>query len=177
MKTKHKTPDLLIVSQTSWFMATLLYLFIMLFAVNGILYMPAGSAIALILILGGGGMGIIAICLFVERLQLVLDAQTQTVTISAHTVFSYSWAVISLDDLLYAAAQTSDSTNLTDPAEIRRAASRTSLVLRDDSNSEHKTIHPISGIYSKDRSSATVVSDINTWLKDLRGTDVLPKSA
>jgi len=177
MRIKHKAPDLLIASQTSWFMATLLYLFIMLFAVNGLLLIPLGPEFALILILGGGGMGVIAICLFVERLQLVLDAQTQTVTISVHTIFSYSWAVISLDDLLYATALTTKSSNLTDPTEIRRTLSRTSLVLRDAQNGTDTTIHPVTGIYSKGRSEATIVSDINSWLKDLRGRDVLPKVA
>jgi hypothetical protein len=177
MKIKHKAPDLLIASQTSWFMATLLFLFVMLFAVNGLLLMSQSSALALVLILGGGGMGVIAICLFVERLQLVLDAQTRTVTISAHTIFNHKWAVISLDDLLYAAAQTTQSSNLTNPTDIRQSVSRTSLVLRDGTTSVGTTIQPISGVYSKDRSAATVVCDINGWLKDLRGTDVLPKPA
>ena len=177
MRIKHKAPDLLIASQTSWLLATLLYLFVMLFALNGLLLVSRGPVFALILILGGGGMGVIAICLFVERLQLVLDAQTQTITISAHTIFSYSWAVISLDDLLYATALTTESSDITDPSEIRRTLSRTSLVLRDTENGTDTTIHPVSGIYSKGRSEATIINDINSWLKDLRGRDVLPKTA
>lgn len=177
MKIKHKAPDLLIASQTSWLMAVLLFSFVVLFALNGLLLMSEGAAIALILILGGGGMGVIAICLFVERLQLVLDAQTQTVTISAHTIFNYNWAVLSLDDLLYAAAQTTNSSSLTNPDDIRQSVSRTSLVLRDSTTAAGTMIHPVSGVYSKGRSGATIVCDINSWLEDLRGTDVLPNTA
>ncbi len=177
MKIKHKAPDLLIASQTSWLMSVLLFFFVMLFAVNGLLLMSEGSAIALILILGGGGMGVIAICLFVERLQLVLDAQTRTVTISAHTIFKYKWAVLSLDDLLYATAQTTESSNLTNPDDIRQSVTRPSLVLRDGKTGMGTMIQPVSGVYSKGRSAATIVCDINGWLKDLRGRDVLPNSA
>jgi hypothetical protein len=177
MKIKHKSPDLLIAGETPWVTATLLYLLVMLFALNGLLFMPHGSDIALVMILGGGGMGIIAVCLFVERLQMVLDAQTRTVTISCHTIFNYSWAVYALDDLLYAAAETPKHASLTNIDEIRRSVSRPSLVLRDGSNAMGLLIHPVSDIYAKGRYAANVVGDINNWLKDLRGRDVLPKSA
>ncbi|VAV93971.1 hypothetical protein MNBD_ALPHA07-1717 [hydrothermal vent metagenome] len=177
MKIKHIAPDLLIIGQTPWFIAIMLFLFAMLFAAIGLLILSDGSIAGLIFIVFGGSMGIIAMGLFVERLQMVLDAQTRTITISTRTIFNYDWAVFSLDDLFYVVAETTNSTNLTNSSEIRQTLSRISLVLCDGVNPGGTTLHPVSEIYSTGRSAARIVSGINAWLKELRGTDVLPKSA
>ncbi|KJS43294.1 MAG: hypothetical protein VR71_11145 [Roseovarius sp. BRH_c41] len=172
MNVTHTSPDLLIIEEIPWFIAIMLSLFTMLFAGVGLLVMPQSLVGGLVFLLVGGGMGLAGVGIFVERLQLILDAGAGTATLRSRTIFRHRETVFPLDDLVRATGETTLSGSATDidPARVRRKLHRPSLVLRDGASGD-ALLHPITEIYDSSRSSGKVVRAINDWLAQRRVLD------
>lgn len=178
MKITANSPDLLIIEEIPWFIAIMLGLFTLLSAAVGLLVMPQTLVGGLVFLLVGGGMGLGAIGVFVERLQLILDAGAGRVTLRSRTILRHRETVFDLSDLIRATGEStlSGGDTSTDPSRVRRLVYRPSLVLRDGSGVA-PLLHPITEVYDSSRSSADVVRAINHWLAGLRGPDPTLDSA
>lgn len=178
MKVTQNTPDLLIIEELPWFIAIMLTLFTLLFAGVGLLVMPQTILGGLVFLLVGGGLGLGGIGIFVERLQLILDARAGTATLRSRTIFRHRETVFPLPDVLRATGEStlSGGDTSTDPSRVRRPVHRPSLVLRDAAGGT-ALLHPITEIYDSSTSSAVTIRAINDWLSDLRGPDPALDSA
>ena len=172
MKITANSPDLLIIEEMPWFIAIMLSLFTLLFAGIGLLVMPETLVGGLVFLLVGGGMGLAGVGVFVERLQLILDARAGTAILRSRTIFRHRETVLHLSDVIRATGEStlSGSAVDTDPSRVRRKLHRPSLVLRDGSG-DAPLLHPITEIYDSNRSSTETVRTINDWLVNLRGQD------
>ncbi|WP_297768302.1 hypothetical protein [uncultured Roseovarius sp.] len=174
MKITRTTPDLLIAQEIPWFIAVMLSLGLLLFVGVGLLVSSQTLIGAFVMGGIGGGMCFAAICIFVERLQIILDARAGTATLRARTILRSRETVFALQDLLGATGEStlSGGTTSDDPARVRRKLHRPSLVLSDGAGGE--VLHPITEIYDSSSTSGTVVRAINDWLTQLRCTDAAP---
>ena len=171
MKVKTNTPDLLIAGETPWFMAIMLLFFTLTFAAIGLLTLTQHWA-GLIFLIGGGGLGIGAMGVFVERLQLILDARAETLTLRSRTMFRYAETVFPLQDVLRAETETGRS-NSRNGVNSPQTLSRVAFVIRDGSGTGATTTQPLTSVMSSGKGAATVTRAANEWLKALRGTDSL----
>lgn len=178
MKVTHTSSDLLIIEETPWFIAVMLSLFTLMSVAIGLLVMSQTLAGGLVFLLVGGGMGLAGVGIFVERLQLILDAGAGTATLRSRTIFRHRETVFPLSDVLRATGEStlSGGDTSTDPSRVRRKVHRPSLVLRDGAGGD-ALLHPITEIYDSSRSSTETVRAINSWLTDLRGADPALDSA
>lgn len=178
MKVTHNSPDLLILEEMPWFIAIMLSLFTLAFAAIGLLVLSQTLVGGLVFLLVGGGMGLAGIGVFVERLQLILDAGTFRVTLRSRTIFRHRETVFDLSDLICATGEStlSGGETSTDPSRVRRRVHRPTLLLRDGAGGP-PLLHPVTEIYDSSRSSARAVRAINQWLSDLRGPDPTLDSA
>lgn len=175
MKIKRDTPDLLIAGETPWLIAIMLSFFILVFVGIGMLVVFQGIWAGLIFVVVGGGMGFIALSVFVERLQVILDAQADTLTMRSRTIFQYKQTVIPLPDVVRAATESSLSGSATDDFDKpRRRVSRLVFVLHDGAGTGGTVIQPMTSVMSSGNASGNVTREINEWLKAHRGVDALP---
>ena len=161
MKVKRNTPDLLIAEEVPWFMAIMLFIFIMAFVIPGVMLTFMGEWAGLIFAFGGGGLGFGGMCVFVERLQVILDGRTQTATLRRRTILGHSETVLPLADVLRAMTETTTS------SKSRQTLYRPALVLDDDSG-QGEFRRPVTQVYSSGRGAGRVVRAINGWLEALR---------
>lgn len=175
MKITANSPDLLIIEEIPWFIAIMLGLFTLLSAAIGLLVLSQTLVGGLVFLIVGGGMGLAAIGVFVERLQLILDARADTVLLRSRTIFRHREEVFPLSDLLGATGESTLSGRDTDdPSRARRRLYRPSLVLTDGREGGGQVLHPITEIYDSGRGAATMVRAINDWLERHRGTQSAP---
>ena len=171
MKVKINKPDLLIAGETPWFIAIMLLFFILIFAAIGLLTLSQTWA-GLIFLFVGCGLGLGAMGVFVERLQLILDARANTLTMRSRTLFRYNQTVIPLDEVIRAETESSLSNNRDGPTS-RRTVSRIAFVVRDGSGTGGTVVQPLTSVMSSGKGTGTVTRAVNDWLKSLRGTDTL----
>lgn len=178
MKVTHSSPDLLMIEDMPWFMAIMLGLFTVFFAGVGLLVMPQTLVGGLVFLIGGGGLGFAGVCIFVERLQVILDARAGTAILRSRTILRHRETVFDLSDVIRATGEStlSGGETSTDPSRVRRPVHRPTLVLRDGAGGAPLS-HPITEIYDSSRASAEVVRAINHWLAELRGPDPMLDSA
>ncbi|WP_299845860.1 hypothetical protein [uncultured Roseovarius sp.] len=171
MKIKKNTPELLIAGETPWFLAIMLLFFTLTFAAIGLLTLTQHWA-GLIFLFVGGGLGVGAMCVFVERLQLILDARAETLTLRSRTMFRYTETVLPLKDVLRAETETGHS-NSRNGVNSPQSLSRVTFIIRDGSGTDGTTILPLTSVMSTGKGAATVTHAANEWLKDLRGSETL----
>ncbi|WP_417729271.1 hypothetical protein [Roseovarius sp.] len=178
MKITHTSPDLLIIEEMPWFIAIMLSLFTLFFAGVGLLVMPQTLVGGLVFLLVGGGLGLAGVGIFVERLQVILDARAGTATLRSRTILRHRETTIPLVDVIRATGETTLSGSGTDGdgTRVQRKLHRPSLVLRDGAGGT-ALLHPITEIYDSSRSSAEVVRAINDWLDQRRAADPTLDSA
>ena len=99
MKIKRNTPDLFIAEEVPWFIAIMLFFFTMIFVSIGLFLVFDGVWAGLIFAIAGGGLGFGGICVFVERLQVILDAHPGQITLRRRTVLSHQETTLPLQDL------------------------------------------------------------------------------
>ncbi len=174
MKIKHDTPDLLIAGETPWFIAIMLLFFTLVFAGIGLLILSQGIWAGLVFLIVGGGLGLGAMGVFVERLQLILDAQSETLTMRSRTIFRHNETVIPLKDVIRAQSESTLSGTATqDSSKPRQRVSRLAFVLHDGAGTGGTVIQPMTSVMSSGSAAGNVTREINEWLKALRGTDTL----
>lgn len=152
MRVKLNTPDRLIAGEVPWMMGILLFGFTMTFVSIGIALVFAGEWTGLIFGVVGGGMGFLAICVFVERLQLILDRPSGVALLRRRTILKHSETRLALAEVEKAIVETTRSRS-----NKRRILNRPTLVLTTGTR-------PITEVYSNARRTPELVRDINTWL-------------
>ena len=174
MKIKTNTPDLLIAGETPWFMAIMLGFFVLVFAGIGIGVLFQGHWAGLIFLLVGGGLGVGAMSVFIERLQLILDAQAGTMIMRSRTIFRYNQTIIPLDDVMRAGAETSLSgSNSQGSSKPRQTLSRLAFVVRDGAGTGGTVVQPMTTVMSSGPAAGNITREVNVWLRKLRRVDTL----
>ena len=174
MKITRDTPALLTASEVPWFMAIMLSFFILVFAGVGILVMPESAIAGLVFLVVGGGLGLGAMAVFVERLQLVLNASSGEARVSARTIFRSREAICPLHDVIRAEVETTLSSNSGNSGSTsRHRLSRLVLIVRDGSGTGRTAPQPVTQVFSSGTSAATIARHVNEWLKENRGVDSL----
>ncbi|WP_422025357.1 hypothetical protein [Roseovarius sp.] len=164
MKIRRNTPDLLVAEQVPLLLAIVLFAFVMAFVTPGVMLVFAGEWLGLAFGGLGGGLGFAAICVFVERLQVILDTSNRTATIRRRTVLSQQEVVLPLVELVRATTESTYSSG-----ETRQRLFRPTLVL-DDGTGAGEVLHPITNVYSSGTGAARLVAAINDWLAVSRRT-------
>lgn len=162
MKIRRNTPDMLVAEQVPLLLAIGLFAFVMAFVTPGVVLLFAGEWLGLIFGTLGGGLGFAAMCVFVERLQVILDAAAQTATIRRHTMLSQREITLPLVELVRATTESTGS-----KGKSRARLFRPALVL-DDGTGEGEILHPITEVFSSGTGAARLVAAINDWLSTTR---------
>ena len=157
MIVKRNTPDVFMAEEIPWFMAGVLVIVMFCCVAPGLAMVFDGLWQGAVLALAGGGMSFVAICVFVERLQVILDRRTGQITLRRRTVLTYAQQILPLNALIRAELQSTTSSQDGSSRNLTRPA----LVLKD---SRHETAHPITQVYSSGANAAVIVSVINSWM-------------
>ncbi|WP_135502228.1 hypothetical protein [Roseovarius aestuariivivens] len=164
MRIIQNTPERLVAEEVPWLIAVMLFLFTMTFLGVGLAIAASGVPAGLLFAGAGGGLGCAALGVFVERLQLVLDARTGRAVIRRRTLWQRSETVLPLQRVLHATEERGPGA---------RRLSRPALVLAAPripgaSDPSRETVHPVTEIYASGRAAARLVCAVNEWL-DERG--------
>ncbi len=161
MKIKRNTPDVFVAEEIPWLIAIMLVLFIFCFVAPGLGIAFDGVWQGLLFALAGGGMGFAALCVFVERLQVILDRRSGQITLRRRTILKYEQRLLPLDALIRADVQSTTSRK----NGRRRELTRPAIVLSENGN---EAVYPITQVYSNGASSERLVREINKWLDQPR---------
>ncbi len=156
MKIKLNSANILVAEEMPWLIAIMLVLFIFAFVALGLGIAFDGVWEGLLFALMGGGLGFAALCVFVERLQVILDAREGLITLRRRTVLKYEQKVLPLDALLRAEAQWTTSRK----DGRTRNLSRPALVVTEDGAEK---IYPVTQVYSNGPGTERLVNAINDW--------------
>ncbi len=167
MKVKRNTPQLLLVEEIPWFIAIMLFFFTMCFVAIGVFLLFEGVWAGLIFAIVGGGLGLGGMSVFVERLQLRLDANTGKAHLRRLTIFQRDEVVIPLEDIRRASGEATLSGSSNTDTHRRRQLHRPSLVL-DDGTGEGEVLQPITDVFSSGGGAAILVRAVNEWLEQHR---------
>lgn len=155
MKVLRDTPDQLILDETPWFWGIMLTLFTLVFVGVGMLVLPRTLAGGLAFIIFGGGLGLVAMVVFVHRVQVILDRVAGTLTLRRKSLLRQSEVVHALDHLHGAEIEETRSDN-------NQTLSRPVLIL-DGGMSAGR--HPVVSAYSSGTMAQRMADSINTWLE------------
>ncbi|MEW2912571.1 hypothetical protein [Leisingera sp. JC11] len=160
MKITRNTPEQLILSDTPWLIGIMLAVFILVFAGAGLGMLSQGGDLVLpglVFALVGGGMGALAFCLFVRRVQVILDRPGGSILIRRQSVFGYSRVEHRLADLSHAEVESTTSHGKGGTRTLYRPV----LVL-DGGMSAGR--HPVVEAYTSGRGAERLSDAINAWL-------------
>lgn len=160
MKITRNTPDQLILSNTPWLIGAMLVVFILCFVGAGLFMASEGGEgvlFGIFFALFGGGMGLAAFCVFVRRVQVILDRPNDRILIRRQSVFGYDTVEHVLSNLSHAVVETTTSNSDRGSSELHRPV----LVL-DKGMSVGR--HPIVTAYVSGHGSHLLVDAVNDWL-------------
>ncbi|SDJ28812.1 hypothetical protein [Aliiruegeria lutimaris] len=158
MKTSRNTPQQLILDHVPWFWAVALVLFTLVFVAIGSSILIGGELFGLLFIFIGGGVGLICIAVFVERLQVVLNRDTNLLRIRRRTLLGYREETHALDRLERAVVQSSSG------GQNNSKTYRPALVLVPERGGPAEA-KPITHVYSSGRGADHAERAINDWLQ------------
>ncbi|WP_291729453.1 hypothetical protein [Leisingera sp. F5] len=160
MKITRNTPEQLILSDTPWLIGIMLVFFILVFAGAGLGMLSQGGDLlwpGLIFTFVGGGMGALAFCLFVRRVQVILDRPDGSIVIRRQSVFGYNEVAHRLADLSHAEVESTTSRS-----ESRTRTLYRPVLILDGGMSAGR--HPVTEAYTNGRGSQRLSDAINAWL-------------
>lgn len=157
MKIKRNTPDVFIAEEVPWLIAVMLVIFVFAFVAPGLGMAFDGVWQGFLFALFGGGMGFAALCVFVERLQVILDRREGLITLRRRTILKYEQKRLPLEALSRAEIQTTTSHKDGRTRQLYRPA----LVLLE---SDVETTYPVTQVFSSDGRSDRLVNAINLWI-------------
>lgn len=157
MKVTRNTPDQLILSDTPWLIGIMLIFFILVFTGAGIAITISESWVGLIFAFFGGGMGVMAFCVFVRRVQVILDRPANQLLIRRQSVFGYTSVEHALSDLSHAELDATTSRNKGRTSTLYRPV----LIL---SSGMSAGAHPIVAAYTNGKGPDRLVRAVNDWL-------------
>lgn len=161
MKIKLNNSNIFVAEEMPWLTAIMLVFFIFAFVAPGLGMAFDGVWQGLLFALMGGGMGFAALCVFVERLQVILDAQTGLITLRRRNVLKYDQRILPLDALVRAEAEWTTSRK----DGRTRQLSRPALVVMEDGK---EMTYPVTQIFSNGSSTERLVDAMNAWAADHR---------
>ena len=153
MKVTRNTNDQLIVEDTPWFLGFALAVFTMCFMAIGVFTAVEGEMAGLILGAFGGGMGLLAMAVFIQRLQVIFDRLDGKVTFRRRNWRGYREVTHDLMHVEGAVIETTRSDNNT--------LYRTSLLLTGGMS---QGTHPLREAYTSGNAAEKVAEEINVWL-------------
>lgn len=160
MKVTRNTPTQLILADTPWFIGIMLVFFILTFVGAGLVMVSDGGEniwFGLFFALIGGGLGVGAFCVFVRRVQVILDRTKNRILIRRQSVFGYEAVEHQLSSLSHAEVESSTFRSDSSSSTLYRPV----LVL-DKGMSEGR--HPIVDAFSNGRGAHKLVDAVNAWL-------------
>lgn len=156
MKIKLNTSKIFVAEEVPWLIAIMLVLFIFCFVAPGLAMVFDGVWVGLIFAFVGGGMGFAALCVFVERLQVILDQKHGLITLRRRTVLKHQQKTLPLDAFLRAETQVTTSRKEGRTRQLYRPV----LVVSENGD---ETIHPVTEVYSSGARAERLVQAINAW--------------
>lgn len=160
MKVTRSTPDQLILTNTPWFIGITLVLFILCFVGAGLFMVSEGGEgilFGIFFALFGGGLGFGAFCVFVRRVQVILDRNSNSILIRRQSIFGYDALEHELSNLSHAEVETTTSTRDRTTSKMHRPV----LVLKKGMSAGR---HPIVEAYVSGRGAQRMVDAVNNWL-------------
>jgi len=160
MKVTRTTPDQLILSNTPWLIGLMLVVFILCFVGAGLFMATEGGEgvlFGLFFALCGGGLGFGAFCVFVRRVQVILDRRTNSIVIRRQSVFGYDTVEHDLSNLSHAEVETTTSSRKGTSSKMHRP-----VLIRDKGMSAGR--HPIVEAYVSGGGAQRMVDAVNGWL-------------
>ena len=160
MKVTRNTPDQLILSNTPWFIGISLVIFILIFFGVGLFMVSEGGEgilFGIFFALFGGGMGIGAFCVFVRRVQVILDRNSNSILIRRQSVFGYDTVEHELSNLSHAEVETARPRRDRTTSKMHRPV----LILETGMSAGR---HPIVEAYVSGHGAQRLVDAVNGWL-------------
>ncbi len=160
MKVTRKTPDQLILSNTPWLIGIMLVVFILCFVGAGLFMATEGGEgifFGIFFALVGGGLGFGAFCVFVRRVQVILDRRTNSIVIRRQSIFGYYTVKHDLSNLSYAEVETTTSSRKGTSSKMHRPV----LILEKGMSAGR---HPIVEAYVSGGGAQRMVDAVNVWL-------------
>ncbi|MDA7964803.1 hypothetical protein [Ruegeria sp.] len=160
MKITRNSPDQLILSNTPWLMGIMLILFTLGFVGAGLFMVNEGREevwAGILFALFGGGLGLGAFCVFVRRVQVILDRNSNSILIRRQSVFGYDTVEHELSDLSHAEVETATPPRNTTTSKMHRPV----LILETGMSAGR---HPIVKAYVSGRGAHRLVDAVNDWL-------------
>jgi hypothetical protein len=154
MKVTHDTTELLVLDHVPWGLAVLLMLPLLLFTFAAIGIFAAGDWAGAAGAVPGAVLFAMALVVFVERLQLILDRRTGTVTLRCRTLWRYrqdTYALASLARARVESKRGSKGKRLYRPVLVFDAG-------------EDRGVWPVTEIYSSGQGADRTAAAINRWL-------------
>jgi hypothetical protein len=154
MKVTRDTPDLLVLDDVPWVLAAALMVPLLVFLAATLALLVAGEWTGAAGALAGTALWAMALTVFVERLQLILDRGAGTVTLRRRTLWRYRQDIFALASLARADVDT-------------RRRSKGGLthrpVLVFDTGEDRGT-WPVTEIYTSGQGADRTAAAINRWL-------------
>ncbi len=160
MKVSRNTPDQLILSNTPWLMGIMLVVFILCFVGAGLFMATEGGEgifFGIFFALVGGGLGFGAFCVFVRRVQVILDRRTNSIVIRRQSIFGYDTVEHDLSNLSHAEVETTTSSRKGTSSKMHRPV----LILEKGMSAGR---HPIVEAYVSGGGAQRMVDAVNVWL-------------
>ncbi len=160
MKVTLNTPNQLILSNTPWLIGIMLVVFILCFVGAGLFMATEGGEgifFGIFFALVGGGLGFGAFCVFVRRVQVILDRRTNSIVIRRQSIFGYDTVEHDLSNLSHAEVETTTSSRKGTSSKMHRPV----LILEKGMSAGR---HPIVEAYVSGGGAQRMVDAVNGWL-------------
>ncbi|SDJ28765.1 hypothetical protein SAMN04488026_101515 [Aliiruegeria lutimaris] len=139
---------------TPWFLAIVASFIMLAFVAAGLRLVFSGNLMGFFISLFGGGLGVTCLVIYVERLQVVLNRDSETVHVRRRTLTNHEEDRLYLGDLLGAVVETSYS-------KSGGTTWRPVLMLRGLAG---PVACPITEIFTGDDMARLAADAINDWL-------------
>ncbi len=160
MKVTRNTPNQLILSNAPWLIGIMLVVFILCFVGAGLFMATEGGEgifFGIFFALVGGGLGFGAFCVFVRRVQVILDRRTNSIVIRRQSIFGYDTVEHDLSNLSHAEVETTTSSRKGTSSKMHRPV----LILEKGMSAGR---HPIVEAYVSGGGAQRMVDAVNGWL-------------
>jgi hypothetical protein len=154
MQVTQDTPELLVLDHVPWVLAIVLTVPLLIFAGAALALLVAGEWTGALGALAGMALWVLALLVFVERVQLILDRGAGTVTLRRRTLWRYRQDTFALTGLSRAEVQSRRGSK---GGRVRRA------VLVFDRGEDRGT-WPVTEIFSSGPGAEHTAAAVNRWL-------------
>jgi hypothetical protein len=154
MKVTRDTPGMLVLDEVPWLLAAVLALPVLGFAGATLALLVAGEWFGAAGALAGTALWVMALVVFVERLQLILDRGTDTVTLRRRTLWRYRQDRFALSSLSRVDVESRRGSK---GGRVHRA-----VLVFDEG--EDRGRHPVTEVFSSGSGAERTAAAVNGWL-------------